>query len=131
MLAWQGEWDERPTLQFPNGRAAARHPHFNVTRGDNEVAITTLELVLRFRGGAPRGGGFTNETLSITLLETGTVWRPGLGDDANLGGSRLDFGCYATFESCCTDLDNELVVLSPGSPSLEAYRELATVCHVW
>ena len=66
------------------------------------------------------------ETLSITLLETGTVWRPGLGDDANLGGSRLDFGCYATFESCCTDFDNfelELFLRAPGtgSPSLGQY----------
>ena len=45
---------------------------------------------------------FSRDALSITLTVNNTVvvWHPGDVNTGNLGGTRLDVGCYATFETC-------------------------------
>ena len=43
------------------------------------------------------------------------MWRPGDSNPGNLGGTRLDLGCYATFESCYSN------GVSPGPVSTSGW----------
>ena len=107
-------FDERPTLSYPGGRPAAQAKHTVAHPSADVIRITTDELVLRYDRSAS-GGAFTNASLSITLLASGAVWRPGDADPGNLRGTRLDIGCYATFESCYSN------GLSPGPLSTSGW----------
>ena len=102
-------WDERPTLSYPGGRKrASAAVHHTVSHPSNSsLVLSTDELVLRYDRSVD-DGAFTARSLSITLTADGTVWHPGDVDTGNLRGSRLDVGCYATFESCYSN------GLSPG-----------------
>ena len=94
-------WDPRPTLSYPGGRATVLANHTVTYPSADTITVTTDELILRYNRSASSGGMFTNASLSIMLRrDPGTVWRPGDLNLGNLGGSRLDLGCYATFESC-------------------------------
>ena len=102
-----------PTLSYPNGRATARAVNYTVTHPiPGSIAIATDELVLEY---VERSEGFTAAALCITVTATGTKWRPGDKNDGNLRGSRLDIGCYSTFESCYSN------GLSPGPLSTSGW----------
>ena len=116
-LGTAGVWDTRPTLSYPGGRASVLANHTVTHPSADVVTITTGELILRYDQGAAPGGAFTNASLSITLRDSGTVWHPGDSNPGNLGGSRLDIGCYATFESCYSN------GLSPGPLSTSGWDE--------
>jgi hypothetical protein len=106
-------WDERPTLSYPNGWAARTGVDYAVTRPTpGSIAITTDELALEY---AEHPEGFTAASLCITVTATGTKWRPGDMNDGNLRGSRLDLGCYSTFDSCYSN------GLSPGPLSTNGW----------
>ena len=104
------EWDERPTLTYPGGRPVSQAPHAVAHPSPDVLTINTSRLLLRYDRSAAAGGALTNASLSITLTgdHAGAVWRPGMQDPGNLRGSRLDVGCYATFETCYSN------GLSPG-----------------
>jgi hypothetical protein len=105
-------FDERPTLSYPGGRQAAQAKHTVAHPSADVIAITTDELVLRYDRSASKGA-FTNVSLSVTLSASGAVWHPGDVDPNNLRGTRLDIGCYATFESCyCLGPPGRLSALS-------------------
>ena len=98
-------WDERPTLSYPHGRAVAANASQSCTvthPSEDQVVVTTSEVVLRYNRSAvgDANATFMRGDLSVTLVATGVVWRPGDNGTGNLGGTRLDVGCYATFETC-------------------------------
>eukprot|EP01043_Picozoa_sp_COSAG02_P045979 COSAG02_NODE_4258_length_5577_cov_35.451625_4_plen_505_part_00 len=102
-------WDDRPTLSYPGGRPVSQAPHTVEHPSPDVVTITTSYLLLRYDRSAAPGGAFTNASLSIALRgDSAAVWHPGMQDPGNLRGSRLDIGCYATFETCYSN------GLSPG-----------------
>jgi len=92
-----GVFDPRPSLSFPFG-AASSSPIFVssiITTGD-VINITTSGVQVVYT----RSGGFVNGSLSVTLLTPPyTTWAPWtIGE--TLGGTRLDLGCYDSFEAC-------------------------------
>jgi hypothetical protein len=114
-------WDDRPTLSYPGGRPSAQAAHTVAHPSADVLTIATSQLLLRYDRSASPGGAFTNASLSITLTAAdaggsgATVWRPGLQNPGNLRGTRLDIGCYATFESCYSN------GLSPGPLSTSGW----------
>jgi alpha-glucosidase len=115
-------WDERATLSFPNGRGdATAQSHHTVERPTaDRVTITTAELVLEYDRSKEAAGSrtFSSAALAITLSGTGNFWHPGDNSTGNLGGSRLDLGCYGTFDSCYSS------GLSPGPLSTAGWAVL-------
>jgi alpha-glucosidase (family GH31 glycosyl hydrolase) len=108
-------WDDRPTLAYPGGRSTQTDVGYNVSHlTADSVTITTDELVLHYDR-SQSAGAFTNTSLSITVKDTGVLWRPGDADTGNLRGSRLDIGCYDTFEGCYSN------GLSPGPLSRDGW----------
>lgn len=94
-----GVIDPRPSLSFPFSTASSS-PIFisSTTTSGDVINITTPGIqVVYSRAG---GGGFTPGSLTVALLTPPyTVWAPGAVGET-LGGTRLDLGCYDTFEAC-------------------------------
>ena len=82
--------------QVLSNLVAATHAVVHVP-GTNDIALTlnTSALSLRFIAGA-----FTARSLSITLRDSGTVWRPGADSSGNLNGSLNTMDCYPDWEQC-------------------------------
>mmetsp|Transcript_20258 Transcript_20258/g.60496 ORF Transcript_20258/g.60496 Transcript_20258/m.60496 type:complete len:969 (-) Transcript_20258:543-3449(-) len=100
-------FDDRPTLAMPGGgtvpnpppRASVAHP------AEGVITITTDALTLRYDASAEDSGDFSPTSLSIAVASdvAGTpplLWHPGDNASGNLGGTRLDLGCYDTFDAC-------------------------------
>ncbi len=84
-----GAFEDRPSQHFWHRRREA--PRFEIQTGKDGWRITTASLELHYRE-APEG--FTPETLSIKLLETGNEWCYGQEDPGNLRGTcRMLDGC--------------------------------------
>jgi len=74
-----------------------------------QVTIATDELTLTYNSSID-SGDFTNRSITITLHSAVSaravvesvdrVWRPGDNASGNLFGTRLDLGCYDTFDAC-------------------------------
>ncbi|MCC7352218.1 MAG: DUF5110 domain-containing protein [Anaerolineae bacterium] len=77
-----GQFEDRASQAFWYRRQPV--PSFQVAQSQDEIEITTEHLRLRYRMAA---GGFTKDSLSIELKETGTVWRYGDVDPDNLLGT--------------------------------------------
>ena len=85
-------WDDRATVNVVHRRTPV--PAFTVARGTGEggavtVTITTAALVLRFVDDGGAAGGFTPESLSVTVLSMSppAVWTPGTLPRGNLHGT--------------------------------------------
>lgn len=85
----EGQFEDRPSRAFI--RRALPVPPFRVDRTGDAAEITTDALELVYRD---TNRGFTRETLSIKVKETGRVWHFGDSDPFNLGGTiRTLDGC--------------------------------------
>ncbi len=85
-LEWaaDGKFEDRPSLIFINRRLPV--PKFT-TRSDAEwFVLETDNLTLRYR---KAGGRFDSTNLEIAFVVAGThrTWRPGMTNEANLGGT--------------------------------------------
>ncbi|MEF8789807.1 MAG: TIM-barrel domain-containing protein [Haloarculaceae archaeon] len=76
-----GEFEDRPSQAFWYRDRPV--PEFDVTRSDDGLVVETDALRLEYAPEEP----FGPETLSATIGGTGTTWRYGDTDEANLGGT--------------------------------------------
>lgn len=83
-----GRFVDAPSLFAAGGEGAGRAsgPMHVVGEGEGLCEIDTGRMVLRYQ---PDGRGFSAENLSITIGPDGegTVWRPGMRNERNLGGT--------------------------------------------
>ena len=78
----EGVFEDRPSQAFWYRRLAT--PAFEARAEDGRLEIETGALLLRY---VINDAGFTPDTLSVTLKETGTVWQYGEEDGLNLLGT--------------------------------------------
>jgi Glycosyl hydrolases family 31 TIM-barrel domain/Glycosyl hydrolase family 31 C-terminal domain/Domain of unknown function (DUF5110) len=79
-----GRFEDRPSLVFINRRLSV--PEFSQRRDHEWLTIETGSLRLRYRD---TGSRFDSTNLEVRLVAAGrrVVWRPGMPDTANLGGT--------------------------------------------
>ena len=82
--AEDGKFEDHASLVFINRRLPV--PEFEATAAGNTLSIRTDALLLLYREGS---GPFTADNLSVSLSLNGTpvVWKPGMEDKGNLGGT--------------------------------------------
>ncbi len=88
--AADGKFEDHASLVFLNRKLAV--PKFHATKSAGEprgLTITTDALELRYHPAAGDEGGFTADTLEISLTLNGkrVTWRPGTPDNGNLMGT--------------------------------------------
>ena len=107
-----GDFDLRPSLSMALSAAPPRAPVDVAASfvGADTLVLATSALRLTYNrsaaagggGGGGGGGGFDAPgALGVELLSAPfSTWTPGASDAANLRGTRMDLGCYDTFDSC-------------------------------
>lgn len=92
-------WDARPSLSLPFSAPPSAPVEANVSYvGADVLVIATSALRLTYNKSS---GGFSPSNLAVELLNAPfSVWRPGADASGNLGSTRLDLGCYDTFDAC-------------------------------
>lgn len=80
----KSRFEDRASLVFTNRRLPV--PSFQTHRNGKELVLQTEKLLLKYVRGT---GQFTQDNLEIRVRvgERETVWRPGMKDTANLGGT--------------------------------------------
>jgi alpha-glucosidase (family GH31 glycosyl hydrolase) len=77
-----GRFEDRPSQLFWYREQPV--PEYRVEREDDRLTIETTHMLLNYTA---VDGGFTAETLSITVKESGATWHHGQSDPANLHGT--------------------------------------------
>lgn len=93
-------WDTRPSISMPNSSTPYAVPRNVTYTGADVITIATASFSLRYNKSGEEG--FTEFNTEVNLLtEPFSTWKPGAdGSTGNLGGTRLDLGCYDDFENC-------------------------------
>jgi len=93
-------WDLRASLSFANSALPPPAPVDVAVRfvGSDVVELRTSALLVAYNRS---GAQFSAESLSVKLLAAPfSTWAPGVSEAGNLRGTRMDLGCYDTFENC-------------------------------
>lgn len=95
-------WDTRPSLSMPFSEPPSAPVPYNVSYSEDTVVVTSSAFRLSFNKTGCDASGFTASNTEVTLLvPPHGSWHPGAdGSVDNLGGTRLDLGCYDTFAAC-------------------------------
>lgn len=92
-------WDLRPSLSMPYSAPPLAPVGASVSyTGLDTVVVATAGLRLTYNKSSP---GITAANTAVELLSAPhTAWAPGADPAGNLGGTRLDLGCYDSFAAC-------------------------------
>jgi hypothetical protein len=96
----QGSFDDRASTVVINRRLPPVRP-LNVSHRNNTIQIETAKLRITYFESVPASpsGDFSAANLEIVLKQSGTSWRPGQVDSANLNGTYMHLDCYVSSNS--------------------------------
>eukprot|EP01050_Picozoa_sp_SAG11_P007673 SAG11_NODE_647_length_7957_cov_2.900903_10_plen_202_part_00 len=86
-------FDDLPSTLILDRAPGAAPAFSHALRRGHDSNLFMLELNTSALSVQFSAGGFTARTLSVTLLESGTVWRPGADASGNLNGSLNTMDC--------------------------------------